>query len=66
MYQLNSTANLAHLRQYWAKLANNNICFIKIDTLNIGTVKLGNKELFDMEQTGIKEPFLVSNLPFTL
>ena len=30
-----------------------------------GTVKLGNKELFDKEQIGIKEPFPVTNLPFT-
>ena len=31
----------------------------------IGTVKLGNKELFDKEQIGIKEPFPVTNSPFT-
>ena len=30
------------------------------------TVKLGNKEWFDKEQIGIKEPFPVTNLPFTL
>ena len=30
------------------------------------TVKLGNKERFDKEQIGIKEPFPVTNLPFTL
>ena len=29
------------------------------------TVKLGNNERFDKEQIGIKEPFLVTNLPFT-
>ena len=29
------------------------------------TVKLGNKKLFDKEQIDIKEPFPVSNLPFT-
>ena len=29
-------------------------------------VKLGYKELFDKEQIGIKEPFPVTNLPFTL
>ena len=28
-------------------------------------VELGNKELFDKEQIGIKEPFPVTNLPFT-
>ena len=28
-------------------------------------VKLGNKELFDKEQIVIKEPFSVTNLPFT-
>ena len=30
-----------------------------------GTVKLGNKKRFDKEQIGIKEPFPVTNLPFT-
>ena len=29
------------------------------------TVKLGIKELFDKEQIGNKEPFPVTNLPFT-
>ena len=29
------------------------------------TVKLGNKEQFDKEQIGIKEPFPVTNFPFT-
>ena len=29
------------------------------------TVKLGNKELFDKEQIDIKEPFPVTNMPFT-
>ena len=29
------------------------------------TVKLGNKEWFDKEQIGIKEPFPVTNFPFT-
>ena len=29
------------------------------------TVKLGNKERFDKEQIGIKEPFPVTNLPST-
>ena len=29
------------------------------------TVKLGNKERFDKELIGIKEPFAVTNLPFT-
>ena len=29
------------------------------------TVKLGNKERSDKEQIGIKEPFSVTNLPFT-
>ena len=31
----------------------------------LSTVKLGNKERFDKEQIGIKEPFPVTNLPFT-
>ena len=34
-------------------------------TYLINTVKLGNKERFDKEQIGIKEPFAVTNLPFT-
>ena len=34
-------------------------------TKNSYTVKLGIKELFDKEQIGIKEPFPVTNLPFT-
>ena len=29
------------------------------------TVKLGIKELIDMEKIGIKEPLPVTNLPFT-
>ena len=29
------------------------------------TVKLGNKELFDKEQIGIKEPFPVTKRQFT-
>ena len=32
---------------------------------SLSTVKLGNKERFDKEQIGIKEPFPVTNLPFT-
>ena len=31
----------------------------------LNTVKLGNKERFDKEQISIKEPFPVTNLPFT-
>ena len=29
------------------------------------TVKLGDKEWFDKEQIGVKEPFPMTNLPFT-
>ena len=29
-------------------------------------VKLGDKERFDKEQIGVKEPFPMTNLPFTL
>ena len=32
----------------------------------VSTVKHGNKERFDKEQIGIKEPFPVSNLHFPL
>ena len=31
--------------------------------INNNTVKLGNKERFDKEQIGVKEPFLETNLP---
>ena len=31
----------------------------------VSTVKLGNKELFDKEQIGIKEPFPVTKCQFT-
>ena len=31
----------------------------------VGKVKVGNKERFDKEQIGIKEPLPVTNLPFT-
>ena len=45
------------------------IYFINIEVFkkvgNSNTVKLGNKERFDKEQIGIKEPFPVTNLPFT-
>ena len=39
--------------------------FVKGLSIYVCTVKLGNKELFDKEQIGIKEPFPVTNLPFT-
>ena len=39
--------------------------FLESILLLTNTVKLGIKELFDKEQIGIKEPFLVTNLPFT-
>ena len=29
------------------------------------TVKFGDKECFDKEQIGVREPFPVTNLPFT-
>jgi len=51
---LNSTNKVAlKPTKYW--MASSNEC----------TVKLGNKERFDKEQIGIKEPFPVTNLPFT-
>ena len=34
-------------------------------TIYVNTVKLGNKELFDKEQIGIKEPFPVTKCQFT-
>ena len=33
--------------------------------LLVYTVKLGNKERFDKELIGIKEPLTVTNFPFT-
>ena len=39
------------------------LCFLLIDVRS--TVKPGNKEQFDKEQIGIKEPFPVTNMPFT-
>ena len=39
---------------------------VSFDLFKRYTVKLGNKEQFDKEQIGIKEPFPVTNLPFTL
>ena len=38
------------------------LCAIIVDSTY--TVKLGNKERFDKEQIGIKEPFPVTKLPF--
>ena len=38
---------------------------IFIFTSIYNTVKLGDKELFDKEQIGIKEPFPVTNCQFT-
>ena len=37
---------------------------LRFDVYN-STVKLGNKERCDKEQIGIKEPFSMTNLPFT-
>ena len=37
----------------------------KLSFENVSTVKLGNKERFDKEQISIKEPFPLTNLPFT-
>ena len=39
--------------------------FIFVGLFQVCTVKLGNKERFDKELIGIKEPFPVTNLPFT-
>ena len=36
-----------------------------IEVQKCSTVKLVNKERFDKEQIGFKEPFPVTNLPFT-
>ena len=36
-----------------------------VSRINAITIKLGYKEQFDKEQIGIKEPFPVTNLPFT-
>ena len=36
-----------------------------LSNFNAFTVKLGNKERFDKELIGVKEPFPKTNLPFT-
>ena len=39
---------------------------LKTDVMSIAcTVKLGDKERFDKEQIGVKEPLPMANLPFT-
>jgi hypothetical protein len=48
-------------KQNYLKFSVPNDCFFE----NCYTVKLGNKEWFDKEQIGIKEPFPVTNEPFT-
>ena len=42
-----------------------NTPLIANNSSNQDTVKLGNKERFYKEQIGVKEPFPVTNLPFT-
>ena len=41
------------------------ICAIFLLEFLVCTVKLGDKERFDKEQIGVKEPFPVSNCQFT-
>ena len=49
----------------WIKLRDKH-CWYPIAVMGVvDTVNLGNKERFDKEQSGIKEPFPVTNLPFT-
>ena len=57
--------------RYWqiffAEGADNRLevaCKLYVHIMHV--VKLGNKEWFDKELSGIKEPFPVTNLPFTL
>ena len=38
---------------------------IPVQSLTVNTVKLGDKERFDKEQIGVKEPFPVTNCQFT-
>jgi hypothetical protein len=49
-----------------ATIVNTIWCSLHQNIKFLDTVKLGNKERFDKEQIGIKEPFPVTNLPFTL
>ena len=49
--------------QFFPFLAKNNS--IHAACLSAGTVKLGDKEHFDKEQIGVKEPFPVTNYQFT-
>ena len=39
--------------------------FIAYKVIKVCTVKLGDKERFDKEQIGVKEPFPVTNCQFT-
>ena len=50
---------------HYVTVKNKMISFELFPFANTYTVKLGNKERFDKEQIGIKEPFPVTNLPFT-
>ena len=43
----------------------NNLDLRRMNSKKKCTVKLGNKKRFDKERIGIKEPFPVTNLPFT-
>ena len=55
---------LQRLESFWQKVKDILVTLLLFE-LCLHTVKLGNKELFDKEQIGIKEPFLVTNLAFT-
>ena len=52
--------NTCSFQEKWGEIISDRFFFIFFNT-----VKLGNKEQFDKEQIGIKEPFPVTDLPFT-
>ena len=67
--ELDPTAT--HEKQLFSKnMAFTSACVVRgtakaVVTRTVSTVKLGNKELFDKKLISNKEPFPVTNLPFT-
>ena len=56
---------MCHYNKSKAYVGNTYQCYLKVGLIITATVKPGNKERFDKEQIGTKEPFPVTNLPFS-
>ena len=54
--------SLTKAHEYPKNIGIDEACIRKANT---ATVKLGNKERFDKEQIGVKEPFPMTNCQFT-